>query len=298
MVAPMSLFGGSFFIGRIFNINVRVHFTLLLMFVFWIQRYSEIWIGVVIGLGFFLSILLHEFGHSLACKLFKGDADEILMWPLGGLAFCRPPHHPTAHFVTTICGPLVTLVLWLLLWFASPHFFPKTSHSLAIARELGSMNLFLLIFNLLPSFPMDGGRIVRDSLWHVIGFANATKIAVWAGRITGALMILVGLGVVSVPFFAENLFMTIIGALVLYSNWDMERVLAAEGAGQSGYSIKAAWKHSKRQKKFRSQMASQTDVTLHECKKCGRTDVSDPELVFRVSGVDGEEYCEDHLPSK
>ncbi|MDA0814877.1 MAG: hypothetical protein O3C21_21060 [Verrucomicrobia bacterium] len=299
----MNLGAGSFFVGRWFGINVRIHF-LLLFFAAWqvvdvvgiLQEaeYGNLWIAPVYVFGIFFSILLHEFGHSLACKLFKGDAEEIILWPLGGLALCRPPFHPTAHLVTTVAGPLVTLVIWLLLTFAFPMIvsadFDYSPPGVVIGM-LGSLNGFLLLFNCLPAFPMDGGRALRDLLWHVIGHRKATIFAAWLGRITAFGMILWGLR-------GGDMYLLLIGAFIMHSNWDIDRVIALDNAGASGYSLKDHFRHAKRQKEFKKQMAEAHDGHLHECFICRKTELSDPRLEFRVSSVDDEEYCMEHLPKR
>ena len=302
----MNLAAGSFFIGRWFGINVRIHF-LLLLFAGWRivevmnvledEGSAKLWIAPAVVIGLFVCILLHEFGHSLACKLFKGDADEIILWPLGGLALCRPPFHPTAHLVTTVAGPLVTLVIWLALSYGVPWLDALTSYRILpwqldyLARVLGYWNGFLLLFNCLPAFPMDGGRAIRDFLWHFIGHRKATIIAVWLGRITGAGIVIWGLQ-------NGSFILMLIGAFVLHSNWDIERVIALDHAGASGYSLKEHFKHAKRQKAFKREMAEASQGHLHECVVCKRTELTDPRLEFRVSSLDDEEYCLEHLPKR
>lgn len=299
----MNLGAGSFFIGRWFGINVRIHF-LLLFFAAWrivdmtnylkANESNALWIAPAFVFGLFFSILLHEFGHSLACKSFKGDADEIILWPLGGLALCRPPFHPTAHLITTVAGPAVTLVIWLVISFGFPavasyEFFYSPSGYLI--RMIGQMNGWLLLFNCLPAFPMDGGRAIRDLLWHVVGHRKATIFAVWLGRFAAGGMILWGL--------REGSFMLmLIGAFVLRSNWSIDEVIALDNAGASGYSLKEHFKHAKRQKEFRREMSEVATSHLHECATCKRTEVTDPGLEFRVSSIDDEEYCMEHLPPR
>ena len=299
----MNLAAGSFFVGRWFGINVRIHFLLLFFAAWQIVRVTNylkeagsgnLWIAPVFVAGIFISILLHEFGHSLACKLFKGDADEIILWPLGGLALCRPPFHPTAHLVTTVAGPLVTLVIWLLLSFGVPAVtsvrFTYSPPGQVIGM-LGGLNLFLLLFNCIPAFPMDGGRAIRDVLWHIIGHRKATVFACWLGRIAGAGVVLWGISL-------GDLMLILIGAFVLRSSWDIEQVIALDHSGASGYSLKEHFKHAKRQAAFKKQIAESAQSHLHECVECKRTELTDPRLEFRVSSLDDEEYCLEHLPKR
>ena len=303
MPPTMDSHAGSFFLGRWFGINVRVHYLLLLFGAWQIVsmmnalRESEmavLWVAPAFFVGLFVSILLHEFGHSLACKLFKGQADEIILWPLGGMALCRPPFHPTAHLVTTVAGPMVTLVIWLTLRTLFPiEVIWKLPLGVGVLiNSLKWINLVLLIFNALPAFPMDGGRALRDFLWHIIGHRKATIVAVWIGRVTAGAMIAWGI------IAGGGLMIILIGAFVMWSNLNIERVIALDHAGGSGYSLKEHFKQAKRQSAFKKSMRELDAQTLHECSVCKRTEVSDPGLEFRVSSVDDEEYCLEHLPKR
>jgi Zn-dependent protease len=109
-------------LGRVFGIQVRLHLLLPIVFVGLVLRAatkeglpSGYWIDVAMILGLmFFSVLLHEFGHCFGARLVEGDANEVLLWPLGGLANCEVPHTPRANFITTLAGPLVNVVLCLL----------------------------------------------------------------------------------------------------------------------------------------------------------------------------------------
>src|SRR5687767_2552967 len=110
----------SFPIGQLFGILIRVHFILPLVMISMIGReyvrkeaIQGAWIDAAMLMGLmFVSILLHEFGHCFAARYNDGEADEILLWPLGGLAFCRSlPHSPLAHFIVALGGPLVNLII-------------------------------------------------------------------------------------------------------------------------------------------------------------------------------------------
>lgn len=108
------VFDWSFSIGTYLGVHVRIHFMFVLFAVFefinqrglsypwWTLRWQAL---------LFFSVLLHEFGHVLACRGVGGRANEILMWPLGGLAFCEPPRRPWPQFVTVACGPLVNFAI-------------------------------------------------------------------------------------------------------------------------------------------------------------------------------------------
>src|SRR5262249_22769029 len=111
-----NLLFGSFPLGTLFRIRIRIHATLILFFVF-----ELLTSGGPNSYGFvrtltsevvlFTIILLHEFGHGFGARALKGDADEILLWPLGGLAYAQPPHRPWPTFFTVAAGPLVNVAI-------------------------------------------------------------------------------------------------------------------------------------------------------------------------------------------
>ena len=146
-------------------------------------------------------VLLHEFGHCFACRRVGGEADEILMWPLGGLASCLPPRRWAAHLVTAAGGPAVNVAIFIVL---APILGLVTGVWLGVAipNPLGSIgygvldrepwwlltlitiqdvSFLLLLFNLLPIFPLDGGRICQAALWPRFGYVRSMRLAVYAG---------------------------------------------------------------------------------------------------------------------
>ena len=171
--------------GRIAGISIRIHLLFILYVLFQLLELKE---GLLFSMGIlagtYVCILLHEFGHALAARWCGGVADEILIWPLGGLAYCEPPHHPTPHLITTVGGPLVTLVLWGLLSGIAALLLPDPDHGISRSgivtwfyfHKLAGINLTLLLFNLIPTFPMDGGRILRNTLWHFIPLQKANRV--------------------------------------------------------------------------------------------------------------------------
>src|SRR6516162_2685303 len=153
------LMSWSFPIGRLFGIQIRVHILLPIVFLGLLIRVAAskdfpiagTWLDLSMVLGFlFLSILLHEFGHCFAARWVEGDATEILMWPLGGLASCDVPHTPRANFICVICGPLVNLIICLacgilIIGLSEPSFRP-TWNPLWIPfrwNEAGEIKVFL-----------------------------------------------------------------------------------------------------------------------------------------------------------
>src|SRR5262249_33705138 len=178
------------------------------------------WVDILIlEICLFISVLLHEFGHCFGARAVNGDAREILMWPLGGLARCEVPHTPRANFITTLAGPAVNLVLalaaLLALYFAGsyqPNWDPtryvgqgsafihnmvplKTwagEHELlspyswpVLVHHIFWVNYVLFLLNMvLLGFPMDGGRLLQAVLWKYLGYRRGTLGAIYAGFVT------------------------------------------------------------------------------------------------------------------
>lgn len=183
----------------------------------------------------FVLVLLHEFGHCLACRLVGGQADRVLMWPLGGLAYCSPPHRWKPSLITTLGGPGVNAALFpvfaaLLVasgaeW-SSVVFNPFNPQGvLGKVYFLGGswrgwlwaahyMNLLLFCFNmLLPMFPMDCGRVVQELLWRRLGYKRSMVISVNIG-----LFAAIALGVFAVTTGQSRLIgIALFGGLTCYN---------------------------------------------------------------------------------
>ena len=139
-------------------------------------------------LGLFLIVLLHEFGHVLACRQTGGEADEIVLWPLGGIAFARPPSRAGAELWTIAAGPLVNVALWPVLMLATwacgaSGISQRVPDLERLLFMLWLINKWLLIFNLLPIYPLDGGQILRSLLWFKLGRARSLQIAAGVGLV-------------------------------------------------------------------------------------------------------------------
>jgi Zn-dependent protease len=126
--------------------------------------------------------LLHEFGHAFACRQTGGQADTIVLWPLGGIAFVKPPARPGAYLWSMAAGPLVNVVLFpLLTLFAfvvtKLHWEIVHPDFYRFVLTVCFMNAVLLFFNLIPVYPLDGGQILRGILWFKIGPIRSLKVA-------------------------------------------------------------------------------------------------------------------------
>ena len=154
---------------------------------------SQAW-NVAEYLALFAIVLMHEFGHALACRSVGGTAERIILWPLGGVAFVAPPPRPGAVLWSIAAGPLVNLVLLpvclgLMLTVGSVTGARSDAHQFFLA--LSAINLVLLAFNLLPFYPLDGGQILRALLWFFIGPLRSLRVACVVG-LFGAAALAVG----------------------------------------------------------------------------------------------------------
>ncbi len=178
-----------------------LHFTWFIVAALEISRFAHryqnpVW-AVLEYLALFGIVLMHEFGHAFACRQTGGQADTIVLWPLGGIAFVKPPPRPGAYLWSIAAGPLVNVILFPLLFLfviavvgldwgtVHPDFYN-------FIVTVFYINGVLLFFNLIPVYPLDGGQIVRGLLWlkfgpirslkaaSIIGFAGAILFALWA----------------------------------------------------------------------------------------------------------------------
>ena len=190
---------GSIRLFKCFGINVFLHWSWFLVAVYEVQLrkgiYSSITWNVFEYLTLFLIVLLHEFGHALACRSVGGQAHEIVLWPFGGVAYVSPPARPGATLWTIAAGPLVNVVLIPILsalWWTSisSNWNEDLNQFIFVAWAI---NLGLLIFNMMPVYPLDGGKILRALLWFPLGQARSLMVACVIGLLGAA-----GLAVVAV----------------------------------------------------------------------------------------------------
>jgi len=192
------LSNGSFKLFRLFGVTVYLHWTWFLVAVYQVQEMTHPQSGmpsykhwswaVVEYLFLFALVLTHEFGHALACRSVGGVAERIVLWPLGGIAFVRPPERPGAYLWSIAAGPLVNVV-----------FVPITLAAAVLGGvsfrdgfDQGTdwhqflfmafvINPCLLVFNMLPVYPLDGGQIARSILWFIIGRHRSLTVAAGLG---------------------------------------------------------------------------------------------------------------------
>jgi Zn-dependent protease/CBS domain-containing protein len=209
----------SYKLARVAGIDVRVHATFLLLLAFvGFQGYAgtRTLAGALAGIGFillvFFIVVLHEYGHALAARRYGIPTRDITLLPIGGVARLeRMPREPRQELVIALAGPAVNAVLAVLLWAylraagtpdpmapADERFF-----GLGVARQLLSVNVWLALFNLIPAFPMDGGRVLRALLAQRSGdYAAATVRAAGIGRAIALVLGVLGIFVLRQPTLA------------------------------------------------------------------------------------------------
>jgi Zn-dependent protease/CBS domain-containing protein len=194
-------------LGRLLGIDVYIHVTFLLLLVFIGLVYgmsggsfAAALTGVLFFVLLFLCVLLHEFGHALTARRYGIPTKDITLLPIGGVARLeRMPEKPAQEFWVALAGPAVNVVIALLLaiWMrATGHLAagnPLAPQDGGLVGKLLTANLFLVLFNLLPAFPMDGGRVLRALLAMRMPYARATGIAAGIGQAMALLFGLVGL---------------------------------------------------------------------------------------------------------
>lgn len=203
----MDFLNQSFRLFTFSRIDVRVHILYLLWMGFRLydsarsndMQFALWWLGLL-----FVIILCHEFGHCFGARSVGGDAEQILMWPLGGLAFAHAPQTAWAQFVTVACGPLVNVLFCLAsalvlvfstgtihvmrpdIWWPINTFMLTAQWQFYVAIFFW-INLYLLCFNLLPIYPLDGGQLMRTLLWPFMGMHRSLIVSAQIG-IAGAVL--------------------------------------------------------------------------------------------------------------
>jgi Zn-dependent protease/CBS domain-containing protein len=203
-------------IGSVRGIGVYIHATFLMLigYLIWANRSAapaDIALAILFVCAVFGCIVLHELGHAITAQRFGIQTRDITVLPIGGLARLeRMPRDPRQELLIAIAGPAVNVViaglLFLMLAFI-PHGAPAPDAEEAPAAALGLTGLHgwgflltlaytnaaLVVFNLLPAFPMDGGRILRAGLAYKLGYARATRIAAGVGQVMAGLFLVAGL---------------------------------------------------------------------------------------------------------
>jgi Zn-dependent protease len=200
------------------GVDVYLHWSWFLVAAYEISdrkgSYSSIGWNIAEYLALFLIVLLHEFGHALACRQVGGTANQIVLWPLGGVAYVDPPPRPGATLWSIAAGPLVNVALLPILYglgmlSKSLGWAAAMPNAHALLRAVFVINLSLLAFNILPIYPLDGGQILRSLLWFVMGRARSLMAATIIGFLGAAGFVILAVWIQSIWFGAIAVFMLI-----------------------------------------------------------------------------------------
>jgi Zn-dependent protease len=211
---------GAVRLFRLAGIDVFLHWSWFVVALYEVQRAhayrSPVW-NVAEYLALFVIVTLHEFGHSLACRQVGGNAERIVLWPLGGVAYVNPPQRPGATLWSIAAGPLVNLILVPvlvgLMWLGSSAGLAESSPDGARWLEtVAIVNVVILVFNLLPVYPLDGGQILRSLLWFVLGRARSLTVASVIGFV-GVL------GLLALALRAASVWIGILAVFVAMNCW-------------------------------------------------------------------------------
>lgn len=236
----------SFTLGRISGIQIGINWSWLVVFalITWslatavfpdqnpgLSDGTYVAMAVVASVLFFTSLLLHELGHALQARREGMEIEGITLWLFGGVAQFRGMFPSAgAEFRIAIAGPLVSLGLGIL-FVAFAVLVDMSGTVDGVAAWLGYINLTLLVFNMLPALPLDGGRVLRAALWGAKrDFASATRIAAAVGRGFGFLFIGAGLALVFWANQVSGLWLAFIGWFLLGAASAEARYLAVRDA--------------------------------------------------------------------
>jgi Zn-dependent protease/CBS domain-containing protein len=224
-------------LGRIFGIRIGINWSWLvvLALILWtlasgifpstnpgLSEGTYLAMAIVASLAFFASLLLHELGHAVQARREGMEIDGITLWLFGGVARFKGIFPSAgAEFRIAIAGPLVSLALGIVFsvgaWLFSAH-----EAIDGVAAWLGYINLMLLVFNMLPALPLDGGRVLRSALWRAKNdFRSATRVAAGVGRAFGFLFIAAGISL----FIFQGSFS---GAWLAFIGWFLLQAATSE----------------------------------------------------------------------
>ncbi|HET8824729.1 MAG TPA: M50 family metallopeptidase, partial [Terriglobales bacterium] len=206
---------------RFSGIDVFLHWSWFVVAIYEIQqragRYSSIKWNIIEYLGLFLIVLLHEFGHALACRQVGGTANRIVLWPLGGVAYVDPPPRPGAMLWSIVAGPLVNVLLVPVIFgvgYLSRHagLYLTIPDLGRLLRTILVIDVVLFVFNILPVYPLDGGKILWSLLWFIFGRARSLMIATVLGFV-GVI------GFIGLAFWSRDVWLGVVAAYMLLNCW-------------------------------------------------------------------------------
>jgi Zn-dependent protease/CBS domain-containing protein len=228
---------GALKIAKIFDIPVYVHWSFGLLFLF-VAYTGDTLNGILFQslyvLILFVCVVMHEFGHALSAKKYGITTQDIIILPIGGVArLNKMPEKPWQEFVVAIAGPMVNVVIALILgaglyfvqWRMDSYDDITTQFSISyrMLYTIVYSNVFLVVFNMIPAFPMDGGRVLRALLSLRLGRTRATRIAATLGQIFAVLFIIFSL----LPLLHQAISpFSPWGERIAFIDWEVQPVLA------------------------------------------------------------------------
>mgnify|MGYP006273925487 CR=1 FL=1 len=229
--------GWSIPLARVAGTTVRLHLTFLLLIA---------WVGAVYGMRggaaaavsgvlfialVFLCVVLHEFGHIFAARRYGIRTPDITLLPIGGVASLeRMPEKPGQEIVVALAGPAVNVVIAAVLFLALGARFDLSDMAqieaaqMSLVGRLAAVNVLLVLFNMIPAFPTDGGRVLRAALAYRMGRVRATKIAAVAGQVFAGVFVVVGL--------MGNPFLALIGVFIFLAGGAESRDVSQRAAAR------------------------------------------------------------------
>jgi Zn-dependent protease/predicted transcriptional regulator len=231
------MFRHAISIGRIFGISIDLDYSwfLVLGLLTWVLAVSyypgefkdwsvaEYWLmGALTALMLFASVLLHELGHSIVAKRYGIPVPRITLFIFGGVSeIAAEPPSAGVEFWIAAAGPIVSFALALIFWELRP-FLVNAGPLLALAKYLAILNFVLGVFNLVPGFPLDGGRVFRSIMWGITrNFGRSSVIATVTGRFFGFSFIFVGVWQALTGNIFNGLWIALIG-------WFLESAAASQ----------------------------------------------------------------------
>jgi Zn-dependent protease len=221
---------GAIHLFRVAGIDIYLHWSWFIIAIIEVgylrNRYTSMVWSALEYLALFLIVLLHEFGHAFACRQVGGKANQILLWPLGGVAYVDPPQRPGAMLWSLAAGPLVNVLLLAPLGGAcialSARGWPNPApDAYTWLYWITWIDVTLLVFNILPIYPLDGGQILRSLLWFALGRGRSLQVATVIGFIGAGGFILFALSSKSVWLLAVSAYVL----MNCWNGWKVARVL-------------------------------------------------------------------------
>jgi len=217
--APCSVMKNSIKIGSAWGIPIELHVTFILLIaaVFVLTLPAQQFYTFFIVLFLFVFVIFHELAHSVVARRYGIRVRKIILYPIGGVSEIEEiPDNPSQEWRMAVAGPLTSMVIGISLLSIGVIFFPQlfkiaifVSVTGNFLFDLATLNILLGAFNLIPAFPMDGGRVFRALLAERMKYSDATRYAVYLGRIFGIVMVVVG-------FIFPNYFLLILVGIFVY----------------------------------------------------------------------------------